>query len=151
MHMKRGQKQKGFTIVELLIVIVVIGILAAITVVAFNGIQAKARDAQTESNMSAIAKMMEMYYIDNGAYPSVCGGGDNAGCSANLLAGALVPTYASRLPDAYPTPNSAGVFNYVRGTAGVSYAIYLRFDDKPDCKRGVNVVAGWWGTSLPTC
>ena len=37
--MKRGQNINGFTIVELLIVIVVIGILAAITAVAFNGIQ----------------------------------------------------------------------------------------------------------------
>ena len=41
--MRSGGKQKGFTIVELLIVIVVIGILAVITVVAYNGIKEKAR------------------------------------------------------------------------------------------------------------
>ena len=47
MHEKLTQKRTGFTIVELLIVIVVIGILAAITIVAFNGIQTRAKNTQT--------------------------------------------------------------------------------------------------------
>lgn len=45
------KKQTGFTIVELLIVIVVIGILATITVVAFNGIQNRARTSKIDSDM----------------------------------------------------------------------------------------------------
>jgi len=44
-------KRQGFTIVELLIVIVVIGILAAITIVSFNGVQARARTAQITTDM----------------------------------------------------------------------------------------------------
>ena len=64
------KKQTGFTIVELLIVIVVIGILAAITIVAYNGIQQRARDSQRQSNMQAIAKSLEIFYIDNGYYPN---------------------------------------------------------------------------------
>jgi len=43
--MLRGQKQSGFTIVELLIVVVVIAILAAITIVAYNGIQNRAKSS----------------------------------------------------------------------------------------------------------
>jgi general secretion pathway protein G len=62
-------KQKGFTIVELLIVIVVIGILAAITIVAYNGVQQRARDAQRQSDVVAITKALEMYYLDHGQYP----------------------------------------------------------------------------------
>lgn len=45
-------RQKGFTIVELLIVIVVIGILASITIVAFNGIQARSQAAKRDSDIS---------------------------------------------------------------------------------------------------
>ena len=47
-------KQRGFTIVELLIVIVVIGVLAAITIVAYNGIQSRARDSARVSDINAI-------------------------------------------------------------------------------------------------
>ena len=60
----------GFTIVELLIVIVVIGILAAITIVAFNGIQGRARDAERSQDTAAIQKILELYYIDKGVYPT---------------------------------------------------------------------------------
>ena len=64
------QKQKGFTIVELLIVIVVIGILAAITVVAYNSVQQKARNTQTQHAMAAYAKAMILYGQDKGSYPT---------------------------------------------------------------------------------
>ncbi|MFZ2835796.1 MAG: prepilin-type N-terminal cleavage/methylation domain-containing protein [Candidatus Saccharimonadales bacterium] len=64
----------GFTIVELLIVIVIIGILAAITIVAYNGIQNRARDAQRKSDLSQIAKALQMYKLDNGSYPSISSG-----------------------------------------------------------------------------
>ena len=49
-------RQRGFTIVELLIVIVVIGILAAVSVVAYNGIQAKARAAKANSDLLMLSK-----------------------------------------------------------------------------------------------
>jgi prepilin-type N-terminal cleavage/methylation domain-containing protein len=49
-------KQTGFTIVELLIVVVVIAILAAITIVSFNGIQARANQAKIDSDMSVLNK-----------------------------------------------------------------------------------------------
>ena len=60
----------GFTIVELLIVIVVIAILAAITVVAYNGIQSRARTATVESDLQAIKKAMLMYRADVGTLPN---------------------------------------------------------------------------------
>jgi prepilin-type N-terminal cleavage/methylation domain-containing protein len=55
----------GFTIVELLVVIVVIAILAAITIVAYNGIQARARDTQRIQDIKTIAKAHELYNIKN--------------------------------------------------------------------------------------
>jgi len=62
-------KPQGFTIVELLIVIVVIGILAAITIVAFNGVQQKARTAAVQSDLKNAATQISTIYADTGAYP----------------------------------------------------------------------------------
>lgn len=52
---------KGFTIVELLIVVVVIGILAIITIVTFNGIQVKAENDKTISAVGVYAKALKLY------------------------------------------------------------------------------------------
>lgn len=62
-------KSKGFTIVELLIVIVVIGILAAITIVAYNGVQGRANDTAVQSDLKNFATRLSMYQVDNGSYP----------------------------------------------------------------------------------
>lgn len=64
------RKNSGFTIVELLIVIVVIGILAAITIVAFNGIQQRARNTQVISGTTAYHKAILQYATLVGAYPT---------------------------------------------------------------------------------
>ena len=66
----RRQNQKAFTIVELLIVIVVIGILAAITIVAYNGIQSRARASQASAALSQAKKKLELYKVDNSSYPA---------------------------------------------------------------------------------
>ncbi len=65
--------KRGFTIVELLIVIVVIGILAAITIVAYNGVTARANTAASETAAGNFAKKAEVYQADSGnnRYPIV--------------------------------------------------------------------------------
>jgi prepilin-type N-terminal cleavage/methylation domain-containing protein len=60
---------RGFTIVELLIVIVVIAILAAISVVAYNGIQNRANDSAIQNDLKAVAKKLELYRAEAGVYP----------------------------------------------------------------------------------
>lgn len=107
----KQQKTAGFTLVELLIVIVVIAILAAISVVAYSGIQQRARDSQRVQDVKTIAQALELYYMDNGHYPA-------SGCSPScptpkkinsswattsdgtwsILESALVPECVSALP-----------------------------------------------------
>lgn len=63
--------RRGFTIVELLIVIVVIAILAAITIVAYNGIQERARASSASSALNQATKKLSLYQVDNpGQYPA---------------------------------------------------------------------------------
>lgn len=59
----------GFTIVELLIVIVVIGILAAITTMGYNGVIGSAQDAAIKSDVSQAMKRLEIYMTQNASYP----------------------------------------------------------------------------------
>ena len=69
--MKWVQKQKGFTIVELLIVVVVIAILAAITIVAYNGIQNRAKASAAQSATSQAGKKITTYAVLNAdQYPT---------------------------------------------------------------------------------
>jgi len=96
--MKWAKQTRGFTIVELLIVIVVIGILAAITIVSFNGVQDKAKFAREKSDMNAINKVIQLYYADNGTYPlKPSWGGWNQVTNDNFIPG-VVPKYIANTP-----------------------------------------------------
>lgn len=64
-------KQSGFTIVELLIVIVIIGILAGLVITTFVGIQARGRDSERQTDIKAIQGQLEAYYANNGGYPAI--------------------------------------------------------------------------------
>lgn len=64
------KRRAGFTIVELLIVIVVIAILAAIAVTSYSGINNRANDSAVQSDLKNIAKKLEIYKVDNGVYPA---------------------------------------------------------------------------------
>ncbi len=63
-------RQAGFTIVELLIVIVVIAILASITVVAYNGIQQRARDSRRAQDIAVIQKALNIHNSLNSGVPA---------------------------------------------------------------------------------
>ncbi|MCA1807440.1 MAG: type II secretion system GspH family protein [Actinobacteria bacterium] len=84
--MKTKLQQKGFTIIELLIVIVVIGILATITAVALGGANARARDAKRESDVKSLQTAIEAYYTIEGSsnYPTEANMNDTAFRDANF-------------------------------------------------------------------
>lgn len=66
-------KWNGFTIVELLVVIVVIGILAAITIVSYNGVTTRANIAMLQSDLNNSSKKLGLFNVDNDIYPTTLG------------------------------------------------------------------------------
>lgn len=74
-----NNSRQGFTIVELLIVIVVIGILAAIVIVAYTGVQTRARNVARTSEATQVAKLLSAYKAVNGSFPTI-GSGASASC-----------------------------------------------------------------------
>ena len=74
---QKQASRRGFTIVELLIVIVVIGILAAITIVAYNGIQLRASTASLQTDMKNSANILANDNTVNNAYPSSIAAANN--------------------------------------------------------------------------
>lgn len=72
------KNKKGFTIVELLIVIVVIGILATLVIVTFTGIQQKARNTQRQTDIAAVQAHVESFYAEFGFYPNAADLNDSA-------------------------------------------------------------------------
>lgn len=87
---KRGQ---GFTIVELLIVIVVIGILALLVITTYSGIQAKARNSQRQTDAQSLQTHIEAFFSQNGYYPSLTDMNTGSWLSTNMKSldqGALV-------------------------------------------------------------
>jgi prepilin-type N-terminal cleavage/methylation domain-containing protein len=62
------RKQSGFTIIELLIVIAIIGILATLVLTNFQGAQAKGRDTVRKNDINSLYQKLEEYYNENGSY-----------------------------------------------------------------------------------
>jgi len=69
-NIKKMKEERGFTIVELLIVIVVIGILAAIVIVAYNGVTNRAKSTKSQATGSSLQKKLESYNAEIGNYPA---------------------------------------------------------------------------------
>jgi general secretion pathway protein G len=66
---KIQNKSAGFTLIEILIVISIIGVLSALTLVGMSGFRASGRDAKRVSDIRQVQNGLELYYAKNGVYP----------------------------------------------------------------------------------
>lgn len=66
-----NKDEQGFTIIELLIVIVVLVILSVLVITTYGGIQAKNRNLTRQNNLEAIHQQIEIYFNKAGHYPSL--------------------------------------------------------------------------------
>lgn len=128
------KKQLGFTLVEILIVMVIIGIIATIGLGSFASSQMKGRDASRKSDLTQIGRALETYYNDHGQYPFGSNGAI-AGCGAGLACGWGEPfiddkntIYMIKLPQ---DPKSNRYY-YYSSDDGSSYQIYASLENRLD-------------------
>lgn len=78
------KRNQGFTIVELLIVIVVIGILALLVITTYSGIQSKARNSKRQTDLQSLQTHLEAFFSQNGYYPSLGDMNSSSWLSTNM-------------------------------------------------------------------
>jgi prepilin-type N-terminal cleavage/methylation domain-containing protein len=154
------KRNNGFTIVELLIVIVVIGILAAITMVAFTNMQQRARDSRRQQVVTDLVKAINAYAIDNNGSDITVGGGGGGG-TGWVNAGAE-PTITTTLQTSGVVPNASGLRDpqctatevpgcsgLIKFRCGTRFAIAARLETggTPALPAEMSSCAnnGWWG------
>lgn len=67
---RRIRPDAGFTLIEIMLVVVIIGILAGVAAVKFGGQVGKGQENAAKASLSAISMALSLYEIDNGSYPS---------------------------------------------------------------------------------
>ena len=117
-HSVTSKPPSGFTIVELLIVIVVIGILAAITIVAYNGVQNRANDTIVQSDMRNLMAKIKEYETVNGALPGTGGSGGITGIGRFSIARGSYTTAQHNVYNCVGTGTVSGNTEY--GVGGMS-------------------------------
>lgn len=114
-------RQGGFTVLEVLLVVVVIAILALISIIAYNGLQSRAYYNRAQSEMSQIAKAIHLYYVDHAAYPE----------DVDRNVPAVIQPYINGRVETWPKgtwPNSVYDYDYFIGSDGEPVSqISIRF------------------------
>lgn len=83
-----AKNDKGFTLIELMVVVIIIGILAAVAIPQFVGQTDKAKEKAAKADLKMIGNALEMYYNENNDYPSALSG--------------LSPDYLKKVPSKSP-------------------------------------------------
>ena len=138
------RKTKAFTLIEMLIVIVIIGILAAALIPRLREVQGRARDTKRKVDLRTIANTLEIYMLDNASYPSA------SWCSSSLCRSILPQTripplswIISTLPvdprnegsNGFNTGNYIYTYAYVFDSPKHTYDLFTALENLNDPER----------------
>jgi general secretion pathway protein G len=122
-----SNKRRGFTLVELLIVIVIIAVLAAIALPRFMDSGQRSKEASLKANLKLIRNGLELFKNDTGAWPATLSdltvtsapatGKDNAGAAKSITAGDYKGPYLRSVPND-PIANAAFTYSTTSPNVG---------------------------------
>jgi prepilin-type N-terminal cleavage/methylation domain-containing protein len=118
----------GFTLVELLIVIIVVGILAGTGIYTFKGSQEKARDAQRKTDLQNIKKALLLFFNDKQTFP--VGGCIGSGCSTLFSYGGA--TSSDYITDFPVDPINAAPYRYGYASDGTCFYLLATLENTKD-------------------
>lgn len=130
------KKQGGFTLLELLIVIVIIGILALLIIPNITSAPKKARDTKRKTDITTLRKGLEEYFVNNNVYPASSGTVSSSGALVELTVG-TAPIVKTLPAD----PKGAAPFTYVYTPANSNSTYTLTACLENDQDAGSNVIA----------
>jgi prepilin-type N-terminal cleavage/methylation domain-containing protein len=120
--------RKGFTLVELLVVVGIIGLLSSVTLVGLGSFRARGRDARRIADLREVQNALELFYTANQQYPATSGSTADGTAWTNMVSaitGAGVGV--GSLPTGGPAPNT--VYNYGSDSGGQSYVLQSTLED----------------------
>lgn len=124
----RAGQESGFTLVEILIVIVIVGVLAAIAIATFTNQRAKATDTQAKSNLTTAQRAMETYFVEFGTY-------EGSNTSPPPDPRSLLTIESSLMDEPVPTITARGERNYRMEVASTSATFEIRRESDGKTER----------------
>lgn len=114
--MSRSAARSGFTIIELLVVVALIGMLSSVILVMLTGLREDARDTRRVADLAQLEKGLELYYTDHQHYPKESDGA-NGDVSMNAVFQSLVGQYLQGIPHDPAGLGNATFYYYYDGRA----------------------------------
>jgi type IV pilus assembly protein PilA len=110
--------RKGFTLVEIMIVVVIIGLLAAMALPAFQKVRTSSQDKSVTNNMRQLAAAADQYFLEQGV--------SAAQISSLIGSSAYIKALSTVANEAYPTDYTQGTPVIVSGIAGARTLTYMQ-------------------------
>lgn len=137
------KKTKGFSLIELLVVISIMAVLMTLSLISIQGVRKSSRDAKRKADLQMISAGLELYKADCGTYPpeasvvvgsSLTGDGSPASCDG---------TYVETIPD---DPISGYNYDYELGTGSLTYTLCAALETTTTLDARCNTAGASCGT-----
>lgn len=120
-----NKKNKGFTLIEMLVVVAVIGLLASLILVGLSSFRTRGRDTRRVADTKEVQNGLELYYMKNGQYPVANSWQD---LESALVGAGIGITKIPQDPN-YSSSNQEATYHYAASADGQHYVIGVKIED----------------------